>query len=453
MSDHDSPSTNFGQPISRRTLLKGIGVGAAAVAGSSVLAACGSGLKGSGGGSSTSKLTIGYVSPKTGGLAGFAVPDDYVLSQIRSTSQYTKGFKAGGKQYTLEIIEADSQSDPNIASQAARNLILNNHVDLMVTSSAPETTNPVAVVCEAQGVPCCSTVVPWESWYYAGLGAKPPTTTQSFQYNTMFFFGLADFGKTFVPMWNRISTNKVIGEMFPNDADGNAFRMGWPPLVKAAGYTAVDGGAYQDGTTDYTTMISLFKSHDCEIYLNGPLPPDFNTFMKQASQQGYKPKLATVAKVLLFPSGAQAIGDLCINIATDAWWTPFNPYKSSLDGKTCADLAEGFQTSTGQQWNQGLGSAYSLFEVAYNALSKASDPHDKTEVAANLHSMSYSGMCGPIDFANGPVPGAGIIKPLGVQWKKGAPGKFTNFPYAMFVVDNSDNPAVPLNGTLEPTNP
>ncbi|MGH9072463.1 MAG: ABC transporter substrate-binding protein, partial [Acidimicrobiales bacterium] len=161
MTDQDSPSTNFGEPISRRTLLKGIGVGAAAIAGSGVLAACGSGLKGSGGGSSTGKLTIGYVSPKTGGLAGFAVPDDYVLSQIRSTSQYTKGFKTGGKQYTLEIMEADSQSDPNIASQAARNLILNNHVDLMVTSSAPETTNPVAVVCEAQGVPCCSTVVPW----------------------------------------------------------------------------------------------------------------------------------------------------------------------------------------------------------------------------------------------------------------------------------------------------
>ena len=445
-TDRDSAGT-----VSRRELLKGAGAGAVLLGGGSLLGACSSALKGAGS-SSSGKIVIGYVSPQTGSLAEFATPDDFVLKQIRQTSAYSKGFTVGGKHYDVQIIEADSQSDPNRASQVARNLILNDHVDMIVTSSAPETTNPVAVVCEAEGVPCVATVVPWQSWY-AGLGGNPLSPTKDFKYNAMFFFGIGEFGKCFVPMWNRISTDKVVAEMFPNDADGNAFRQGWPPIIRAAGYTYVDGGAYPDGTTDFTSMISDFKSHDCQIYINCPLPPDFNTFWKQASQQGYKPKLATVAKVLLFPADVVALGSLVNNIATDSWWSPFVPYKSSLTGESAADLAAAYQTATGQQWTQSIGSTYSLFEVARAAFVAASDPHDTGDVADKLHSISVDGICGAMDFASGPAPGVAIIPPVGVQWKPGTPGRFTDFSFAMYVVDNTENPAVPLNGTLEPTNP
>ena len=42
----------------------------------------------------------------------------------------------------------------------------------MLVVSTPETINPVADACEAAGVPCLSTVMPWEAWYF-GRGAKP----------------------------------------------------------------------------------------------------------------------------------------------------------------------------------------------------------------------------------------------------------------------------------------
>ncbi|MGH7697863.1 MAG: ABC transporter substrate-binding protein, partial [Candidatus Dormibacteria bacterium] len=207
-------ATTLERQVSRRTVLKGLAGGAAALATGDILAACGPALKGSGGRSNTKDIVIGYVSPQTGPLAGFATPDDYVLSQIRAASAYTKGLTKGGKTYHFRIIEVDSQSDPTRASQVAKNLILQDQVDMIVTSSAPETVNPVAAVCESEGVPCVSTVCPWESWYYAGLGATPPGTSQVFQYNTLFFFGVPEFGKCFIPMWNRIqqqfNTGKVI---------------------------------------------------------------------------------------------------------------------------------------------------------------------------------------------------------------------------------------------------
>lgn len=434
--------TVLGAPLTRRTLLRGVGAGALALGAGSVLEACSSGLKGSSG--SGKKIVIGFVTPLTGAVAGFAESDTFVVDQIRKTKQFANGIKAGSTTYPVEIIVKDSQSDPNRASQVATELITQNNADLIVVTSTPEVTNPVATVCEARGVPCVSTVVPWESWYF-GRGAKQGT---EFKWTTMFFFGLDEFGQCFIPMWNRVSNNKVVACMYPNDADGNAFRTGFPPQMVKAGYRPVDGGAYPDGTTDYTAMIQKFKSQHCEIFSNAPIPPDFNVMWKQAAQQGWKPRLATVAKVLLFPADVVALGDLVVNVATDAWWTPYHPTKSSLTGQTAKQLADAFTASTGKQWVQALGSTYSLFEVAHNAFRAVSDPHDRAQVASQLKSMSYEGMCGKLDFTSGPVPGVAIIKPVGVQWKKGS-GRFA---YDMQVVDNSANKAVPLTGDLKPTN-
>jgi branched-chain amino acid transport system substrate-binding protein len=434
-----------GRPVSRRAVLAGAGVAAASAGG--ILSACSSGIKGAGGSSSAKHITIGFITPLTGPLGGFASGDQFVLKQIRATSTYTKGFTVGGKTFKVTIVAADSQSDPNRASQVARQLILSNHVDMILTTSTPETTNPVAVVCQAQGVPCLSTVVPWESWY-VGLGGNPVSPSKEFQYCTMFFFGLKEFQGCFVPMWNRVPNDKTVACMYPNDSDGTAFRVAFKPLIKASGYKPVDGGAYSDGTTDYSSMISTFTSKNCELYSNAPLPPDFNTFWKQANQQGFKPKLATVAKVLLFPADTAALGPLVNNIATDSWWGPYMPNKSSLTGESAKSLAGAYQAATGTQWVQSIGSTYSLFEVAKEAFSAVGDPHDKKEVAAALHNVSYTGMCGSLSFSGGPAPGVGIIKPLGVQWKKGS-----NFPFEMQVVDNSLNSSVPITAKLEPTNP
>jgi branched-chain amino acid transport system substrate-binding protein len=115
---------------------------------------------------------------------------------------------------------------------------------------------------------------------------------------------------------------------------------------------------------------------------------------------------------------------------------------------TSKELGDGFTSANNKQWVQALGSTYSLFEVAYNAFAAVDDPHNANHVAAKLRTMSYSGMCGPLNFAGGPVPGVAIIEPVGVQWKKGS----GSFPYEMQIVDNSANKDIKLTGALEPTN-
>jgi branched-chain amino acid transport system substrate-binding protein len=252
-------------------------------------------------------------------------------------------------------------------------------------------------------------------------------------------------------MWNRLpAKTKNVALQYPNDADGNAFRAVLPPLMRQAGYHPVDGGAYTDGTTDYTAMITKFKTNQCEYLSNCPLPPDFNIFWRQASQQGWRPKLATVGKVLLFPADTIALGPLVNNIATDSWWGPYLPARSSLDPQLSAsDLVDSFQAQTGKQWVQSIGGTYSLFEVAHQAFTGVSDPHDKQEVASALHRVNYQGMSGHINFSGGPAPGVSITPLLGVQWKATS----GRYPFQMKVVDNTNIPAVKVQAPLQPTNP
>ena len=116
------------------------------------------------------ELKVGFVSPRTGPLAGFGQTDGYVLEVARKALE--GGIELGGKKYAVEILDRDTQSDPSRAGQLATDLINNDGVDLMLAVSTPETINPVADACEAAGVPCLSTVMPWEAWYF-GRGAKP----------------------------------------------------------------------------------------------------------------------------------------------------------------------------------------------------------------------------------------------------------------------------------------
>src|ERR1700761_5810547 len=334
--------------LSRRGLLRVAGAGAAVVGGGGLLEACSSGIKGasssstSGSSSGSGEITIGWIHPLTGSLAGFGAADGFVTQKIQATSQYKHGFKVGGKTYKVTIKSYDTQSSVTRAGQLAQQAINSDKVDLLLASSTPETVNAVASTAETLGTPLICSNIPWESWYI-NLHGNPQKPTLKPKYVVMYFLGAEHLIQCFIPMWNKIhsqlNTNKVVAAAFPNDSDGNAFRAVFPPIAEAAGYKFVMSSAYPDGTTNYSSMISQFKSIKADFFTNVPLPPDFATMWKQSIQQGFRPKLATVAKVLLFPTDAYAMGSSVYNVATDTWWVPTLPWKSSFTGENCQTMA------------------------------------------------------------------------------------------------------------------
>jgi len=443
--------------VSRRSLFRAAGVGAAVVGGGGLLEACSSSIKGASGtggstsGTSTKKITIGWIHPLTGSLAGFGAPDNWIVSQIKQTAPYKNGFKIGGSTYEVQINSYDTQSSVTRAGDLAKQAIQQDNVDLLFASSTPETVNAVSSQAETLGTPLVCANIPWESWYI-NLGGNPAKPTLEPKYVTMYFLGAEHLAECFIPMWNRIGSqygnNHLVAAAFPNDSDGNAFRAVFPPILKGAGYKMDLSAAYTDGLTNYTSMISQFKASGADFFTNVPLPPDFATMWKQSLQQGFKPKLATVAKVLLFPTDAYAMGSEVYNIATDSWWQPTLPWHSSFTGQSCQDIADAYTAAGNGQSNSNL-SNYTLFEIAYHAFTSVNDPHNHDEVAAAIHNVVIpDALAGPMDFTSSknPAPGVVITPPVGIQWQQG-----TTYPLEAKVVDNTLLPQAKITGDLLPT--
>jgi len=392
-------------------------------------------------------IKIGFVSPRTGPLGGFGEGDPYVLGLARKA--LADGLASGGKKYKVEIIDRDSQSDPARASQLAKALINSDNVDLMLVTSTPEVVNPVSDACEAAGVPCISTIMPWEAWYF-GRGAKPGQPSP-FKWTYHFSFGVAEFAKAYISEWNNgaVPTNKKVGVMFPNDADGNALREHMIPLFEKAGFTVFDPGGYEDGTTDYSSQIGKYRNAGVQIFTGVPIPPDFATFWRQAAQLGFAKtiKIQSIAKTGLFPSQMEALGSLAYNIASLCYWHPTFPYKSPLTGGTSQELADGYEKSSGRQWNQQLGGTQSLLDAGTELL-KASDPKNKADLAKTLSTFQVTTAVGVINWGKFPIANVFPTPLIGAQWVKAKPG--SKYKLDLVIVDNADDPNVPIGAKLQP---
>lgn len=385
-------------------------------------------------------LKIGFVSPQTGPLALFGETDKWVINQLKTT--FRDGLSVGGRKYPVEILLKDSQSSPNRAGEVASDLILKDNVQLMLVSSTPETTNPVCDACELNEVPCISTVTPWQSWFFGRKGDP----AKGFDWTYHFFWGLEDVIANYTNGWKTVPTNKKVGGLFPNDGDGNAWgdkNIGFPKPLAQMGFALTDPGRFQDGTQDFSAQIAAFKSNGCDIVTGVVIPPDAKTFLTQASQQGFRPKVVTLGKALLFPSAIDALGDLGDGLSTEEWWSPSHPFTSSLTKQSARALADAYESDTGKQWTQPIGFAHALFEVAASALSRAKSLK-AADVRDAVASTAINSVVGPIKWGGkGPFKNVSKTPLVLGQWGKGK-----KYKYELTIVNNEAAPNIPAGGKL-----
>lgn len=381
---------------------------------------------GGGGGGSTREIVIGYVSPQTGPLAPFAEADEFIVERAIKALD-AKGILVDGARATFTVKRADSQSNPTKAGEAARGLITSDKVDLMIVAHTPDTTNPVAVVCEATRVPCISTVAPIGPW----LAGAP------YEWTYHFFWDLPDIIQVFTGMWDSVPTNKVVGGLWPNDPDGTAWAGAFTTALTERGYKVIDAGRYPNLTGDFTAFIQKWKEAGVEIVTGVPIPPDWAACWRQCAQQGYKPKIASIGKAILFPAAVEAIGgDLAEGLTSEVWWSPAHPFRSSLTGESAADLAGAFP----KQWSQPLGFVYAMFELVGDVLTRAKSA-DKDKVRQALAATKLDTMVGPIQFDDKHV---GRTPLVGGQWTKGE-----KHPWDLRVVYNQTAPSIPKTAEIK----
>ncbi len=430
MSDRTA-TTRLAGGISRRSLVKASFGAVAAPAVLRVLPAE----------AQSNVIKIGHVGPRTGPLAGFGEANTFIHEQVRGI--LSKGLSSGGKTYQVQIISKDSQSSGSRAAEVASELILRDKVNLVVADSTPDTTNPVADQCEVNEVPCITTNCPWQPYFF-GRNGDP---AKGFTWTYHFFWGLEDVIGAFLALWDSAPTNKVVGGLFPNDADGNAWgdpQRGLPPALAKAGYKLTDPGRYQLMNSDFSSQIAAFKAVGAEIVTGNMIPPDFATFWSQAAQQGFKPKIVTIGKALLFPSVIDSLGARGDGLTTEIWWTPHHPFKSGLTGQSARQLTDAYIKATNRPWTQPIGFQHALFEVAIDVLKRTKAINNPKSILEAITTTKYNSIVGPIEWSGKPVKNVTKTPLVSGQWQRQANGK-----YELVITTNKPAPQIPVGGQLK----
>jgi branched-chain amino acid transport system substrate-binding protein len=387
-------------------------------------------------------VKIGMVSPETGPIAAFGEADQFVLAGVRKA--IGDGIIIAGEKHPVQIIYKDSQSNPNRAAEVTAQLINNDKVDLVIGSSTSDTVIPVSDQCELAGVPCVTSDDPWQIWFFGRKGDPK----KGFEWTYHFFWGLDQLGDVFADMWLSMpSTNRVLGTLWSNEGDGVNANAHLPDFFKSKGFEVHNLGLYNNNADDFSAQIADLKKSNCEIVSGVFTPPEFGIFWTQCAQQGYRPKIVTPAKALLFPTAVEALGNRGAGLSTEVWWSRHHPFKSGLTGETALQFCDAYTAATGKQWTQPIGFKHANLEVALDVL-KRTRKLDPDSIRDAIVDTDYQSLVGPVAWKGGahnPVKNACSTPLVGGQWKKGE-----KFKYDLHIVYNQPAPNISLGSPFEP---
>lgn len=399
-------------------------------------------------------IVIGLVSPETGHLALFGRADDWCVD-LAMTAMPEGIIGGDGRRHRVVIRRADSRSDPAHASRAAEDLLAGGRVDLMTASGASEVVDPVAALCEALGCPAVFNLVPWQPILGPDAERDRPsawTYLQALDFERM--------AANYIAMWDQVATNKKVGLLLSGETQGlpgSGLSAVLPVAAEAAGYalvvSVIPPASGEAGTAgeDFSAHIADFQRNGCEICCGVIGVQELVGFWSQSAREGYNPKVLTVRERLLFPQTLALIGDGAYNSTTECVWHPSWPFRDSIGGMTCSELAEDFVAKTGEQWIAPVGQ-YAKFEWMADVFSRVGDLEDKYDVVGRIGSTRLNTSLGWIDFT-APVregtrrPRENVyLSPLGgQQWTRG-----DLFPFEPVLVSNALSPELRPAAAVRP---
>jgi branched-chain amino acid transport system substrate-binding protein len=174
------------------------------------------------------------------------------------------------------------------------------------------------------------------------------------------------------------------------------------------------------------------------------IPPDAKTFLTQAKQQGFKPKVITLGKALLFPGAIEALGELGHGLTTEVWWSPSHPFTSSLTRQSAKALADSYEAGAKKQWTQPIGFAHALFEVAADSLKRSKSVAAK-DVRDAVAATSMNTVVGSIKWGGqGPFKNVSKTPLVLGQWNKG-----TKYKVELSIVNNEAAKNIPTGASMK----
>ncbi len=349
-------------------------------------------------------ILIGATVPKTGPFSPIAGPFEklYLAWQDMVNERGGLYVKEYGRRLPVKVIIYDDESRGETAARLYEKLITEDKVDILLGPYSTPVTLPVMDVVAKYGTPIVTTQAGAPPLYNRGLknvfSAIDLISTWSYAYFEM----IKAEGKA-----------KTIAFVIQDEAYANGLMAGAKPKAQEIGLTIVAEEKFPVGTTDFTAIILRLKAADPDIVFVAGLNPGAAAFVKQALEQGLRPREYHVPQ--LIKVFIDTVGPENVNYFTGEWfWTEDITYDGYFGRSFWLEAMEraGLKNEL-YPWASVTWQALEVISAAIEN-SKSLKPEDLVEALDKTHIMTISG---PTQLGRdfGPFTNVGNIRAFPVQ--------------------------------------
>jgi branched-chain amino acid transport system substrate-binding protein len=226
-------------------------------------------------------VTIGATLPTTGALSAFGTSLELGYRQAIEELSDRVGLDA-------RLLVLDNRSEPGLASQQARDLIVVEGAVALLGGATPPLSIPISVVAEQLEVPVILTVTPIRAW----LGA----TDRGWTWAWDIFFDELQMTRTQFLASDLVDTNRRVALFTDFEEDGVVMGALWEETASDFGYEIVYHAEFPVGIGVFAEQVAEARAADADVVIAQVMAPDGRALLEAMRDGGYSPKLVFLEK-------------------------------------------------------------------------------------------------------------------------------------------------------------
>ncbi len=330
-------------------------------------------------------LTIGFTVSQTGKLNTDSIAQMRGFDLWRDEVNAKGGIKAGDKDYKINFVSYDDESQNGRVQQLYTRLITQDTAQFLFSPYSSGLTATAAIISEQYGKVMLTTGAAEEKTY--GLGNKD--LFQVYSPAAQYLAGALRALKEKDP-------NAKIAFVYEDDPFSKAVTYAVRDLAVKEHMAVVLDEAYSGSTADFGPIINKIIASKADALLGGGHYADGSTLTRQLHDQKANLKWVTLLVAPDSPNFAE-LGAAATAISVPSQWEPQVRFTPDF-GPTAQEFTKAFNAKYGVDPGYHAAGGYAVGLILQHAIEQANSI-DPEKVAAALNKMDVTTMFGRTKFA------------------------------------------------------
>jgi branched-chain amino acid transport system substrate-binding protein len=357
------------------------------------------------------QITVGFTVSKTGSLTVDSMEQYRGFELWRDQVNSAGGIKAGGKQYKVQLVSYDDESNSKRVQQLYSRLILQDKSDFLFSPYSSGLTATAAIVTEQFGKIMITTGAAEDKTYK--LGNK---------YLYQMFAPAPEYLKSALDALKSKNPKAAVAFVYADDAFSTAVVNPAKTYAQQNGFNVVFSEAYSPDTTDFGPILDKVTASKATVLMGGGHYADGSTLARQLYSRKSRMGMVTL---LVAPDSPQwtELGDAGLGVSVPSQWEPQSVFKTQY-GPSGADFDKAYSAKYNSPPSYESAGGYAAGLILQHAIEQAGST-DTAKVAQALNNTDLTTFWGKTKFAtaaneHGLQIGHTMVL---AQWQKDKAGK------------------------------